>query len=862
MTHDLYLNTFGRNGIDGLGMQTDVQAHDGMYVNAYWSGTGLLFGDGDGTQYYPLTSSEIVAHEFTHGVTQHTAGLVYAGESGALNESFSDVFGNTVRFMYSPSVASWLIGDQIVIPSMGGTPFRDMSDPNLYQCADCYNGLFFNNGDIVHYDSGIQNYWYYLLCVGGSGTNDIGNPFTVTGIGMADAIQITYRNLSVYLTPNSTFADAANFATQAADDLFGSCSAQVIQTANAWYAVGVGTPFSGVVTADFDASPGIACTAPANISFINNSWNGTSFFWDFGDGNTSTATNPNHTYLLPGTYNVSLISTGTGNCIGADTLLVNAAVIVNNVPGPVASTCNPATTSYCCGYGIRKVLFNTINWTSLDAIDSYSDFTCADSSLLVAGSSYPIDVEVNQNSATGYEERVSVWIDYNNDGSFNNTTELVYSDAGSTNSIHSGIVYTPATATLNTRLRMRVISDAMSNVITGACYAPQNGQVEDYMVYFIANTLPPIANFTANLTTIPVGNTVDFNDLTLNAPTSWHWIFSGGFPGNSYTQNPTSILYNTAGVYQVKLVATNAFGADSATQTTYINVVNAANICQSTVMNSNSGLLYDSGGPTGNYVDNENCTFLIDPCGTNLQLTFSSFDIEDNYDYLTIYDGTNAAAPMIGSYTGYTLPPVANSSSGSLFITFSSDWSVIYTGFAATWSSTPIGVAPAASFSYTPAAPMATSPIQFTDQTLNSPTAWSWDFGDLSSSILQNPIHTYANAGIYTVTLIAMNCISSDTTTFVITILPDGIEENSLGGNFSVYPNPFTTTSTIHFSDEVKLSDIKIEVSDISGRILRSIIPTNNNTTFERSGLSSGMYFINVYENGKLSGSKKVVLND
>ena len=584
--------------------------------------------------------------------------------------------------------------------------------------------------------------------------------------------------------------------------------------------------------------------------------------WDFGDGNNSTVANPTHTYLLPGTYNVTLIATGTGNCVGADTLIINSAVVVNNIPGPVAASCIPSTSAYCCGYGITNVNFNTINFSSLDGIDGYSDFTCADSTLMVAGNPYPISISVNPNSATGYSERVSAWIDFNGDGTFNNTNELVYSDTGSTAIVHTGIIYTPTTATLNTRLRMRIISDAATNTITNSCYSPQRGQVEDYMVYFIANTLPPDVMFTANMTTIPVGTSINFNDLTLNAPTTWHWTFTGGFPGTSYTQNPTNILYNIAGIYPVKLVATNGFGSDSLTQISYIDVVNSANICQSTTMSSNSGILYDSGGPNGDYTDLENCSFLINPCGTNLQLTFSAFDIENSYDYLTIYDGVNASAPVIGSYTGNTLPPVANSTSGKLFIVFTSDYSVFYSGFAASWTSTPVGNPPAASFSYTPAAPYALSPIQFTDQSLNSPTAWFWDFGDLGSSNIQNPSHTYTSAGTYTVTLIAMNCISSDTTTFVITILPNGIEENPSAGNFSIYPNPFSSAATIQFNENVNLPNLKIEICDLGGRVVRVIAPQSHLIQLGRSGLSSGMYFMNVYDNGKLVGSRKIVVND
>lgn len=114
----------------------------------------------------------------------------------------------------------------------------------------------------------------------------------------------------------------------------------------------------------------------------------------------------------------------------------------------------------------------------------------------------------------------------------------------------------------------------------------------------------------------------------MNAPTSWHWTFTGGFPGSSTLQNPTSIQYNVAGIYPVKSVATNSFGSDSLTQFTYINVANSSTICKSTAMTTNNGIIYDSGGPNGDYTDQENCFFLLDPCRTNLTLTFCQFDIK------------------------------------------------------------------------------------------------------------------------------------------------------------------------------------------------------------------------------------------
>jgi len=269
MTYDYYLNTFSRNSYDNNGAALLSYVHySNQYANAFWDGTRMTYGDGN-SQYTAFTSLEICGHEITHAVTQSTANLVYQDEPGALNESFSDMFGVSIEF-FADTTPDWLMGEDI------GTPLRSMSNPNDYQNPDTYHGTFWdtdpNNMDNggVHTNSGVGNYWFYLLTDGGTDTNDNGSIFSVTGLGHASAEAIAYRTLSVYLTPTSQYYDTYLASVQAAEDLFGACSNEVYQTANAWAAVGVGYPYDNQKVYLVDVtSPTTSCgLSYANVSTI------------------------------------------------------------------------------------------------------------------------------------------------------------------------------------------------------------------------------------------------------------------------------------------------------------------------------------------------------------------------------------------------------------------------------------------------------------------------------------------------------------------------------------------------------------------------------------------------------------------
>ncbi|MEP2936627.1 MAG: M4 family metallopeptidase [Gilvibacter sp.] len=248
-THKYFLQKHGRNSYNNAGaIINSYVSYSNNYVNAFWDGSRMTYGDGDGVSYGPLVSLDIVGHEIGHGVTEYSANLVYSYESGALNESFSDIFGESIEF-FAKNSNDWLMGDEIGAGGSGGA-IRSISNPNAFGQPDTYLGTdwYSGSGDNggVHYNSGVQNFWWYLLSVGGSGTNDNGDAYSVSAIGMEKASAIAYRNLTVYLGVNSQYSDARDGAVQSAIDLYGADSPEHQAVENAWHAVGIGLPYGGV----------------------------------------------------------------------------------------------------------------------------------------------------------------------------------------------------------------------------------------------------------------------------------------------------------------------------------------------------------------------------------------------------------------------------------------------------------------------------------------------------------------------------------------------------------------------------------------------------------------------------------------
>lgn len=246
-TWDYFKNAHGRNGIWNTGQGSPSRVHYGNgYVNAFWDGKQMTYGDGDGTSYGPLVSLDVAGHEMSHGVTENSANLTYSKESGGLNESTSDIFGTMVEFSANNASdpGDYLIGEEFDLKK--GLGFRRMDNPSSDgSSVNCWSSSVANLD--VHYSSGVGNHFFYLLAEG-SGAKTIGGKAhnsttcdgsTVTGIGRDAAAKIWYRALTVYMTSSTNYSGARAATVKAAGDLFGAGSTQAAAVATTWDAVSV-----------------------------------------------------------------------------------------------------------------------------------------------------------------------------------------------------------------------------------------------------------------------------------------------------------------------------------------------------------------------------------------------------------------------------------------------------------------------------------------------------------------------------------------------------------------------------------------------------------------------------------------------
>jgi len=569
MTYDYWMTKHNRNSYDDNGAKIKSYVHyDQNYDNAYWNGSVMTYGDGSDTYFDALTSLDVAGHEIGHAICSYTADLTYQDESGAMNEGFSDIWGASIEYFAEPGKQTWLIGEDIERRS-GHDALRSMSDPKSEGQPDTYHGTNWYSGSSdnggVHTNSGVLNFWYYLISIGKNGTNDNGDAYNVAGIGIDKAGAIAYRTESVYLTSSSNYADARSYSIQAAKDLYGAGSAEEQTVTNAWYAVGIGAP-----------------------------------------------------------YGVLAYCTSKGNSVSDEY--------------------------------IQKVQLNTIN-NSSDGGNGYSNFTSISTDLTL-GQSYTITITPKW-TGTVYSEGYAVWIDYNHDGDFDDSGELVWSKAASKDTSVSGTFTVPTSASQEaTRIRVSM----KYNGIPTACETFSYGEVEDYTVNLggsTADTQAPTAptNLAAsNITQTTVD--LSWTASTDNVGVTGYDVYQGSTLLGTVTGTSTQVTgltANTSYSFSVKakddagnvssasntVNVTTLSDADTEAPTAPTNLA-ASNITQTTVDLSWTAST-DNVGVTG-YDVYQGSTLLGTVTGTSTQVTGLTANTSYSFSVKAKDDAGNVSA--------------------------------------------------------------------------------------------------------------------------------------------------------------------------------------------------------------------------
>ena len=737
VTYDYYLNTFGRDSYDGNGsviknvINPPWMQEGSARNNATAGALGLpimSFGLGDGINKNPSVGLDAEGHEYSHLVINNNGngGLDYERESGALNESFADIFGTSIEF-YSGVNPDWLIGEGIMINQAA---LRSMSNPKDFDHPDTYNGENWKNPNCgvperdandhcgVHTNSGVQNYWFYLLSEGGSGTNDIGNAYSVTGIGIDKAGEIAYKNLTTYLpSQTSNYYNSYLGSLQAAQEIYGVSSQEYNSVRQAWYAVGIGNDpneqCSGVT--NLIAETGTFSDGSGNLGNYSDNANckwviapagATQITLNFTEFNTeadydivTVYDGPDDTYPVLATWWGNTLPTTITTTDGVGAMCVKfTSDISDNFSGwsanytatVVPATCGGLTTltngsdSFNDGSGIDNYINNqqcawyiappcasnvTLSFTEFDTESNFDGVIVYDdlygTNLLGAYTGNTIPSNITSNTG----EMLVVFVsDYSTSlGGFNAS----YTSTGTSN-------YSLDDTVLNTS-DYGEISDGSS--ATDYC----NNTSSSWLIQ------PPQAtSITLDFTEFDLEEASSDGSAIYDYVTVYDGIDSsspvlGLFSGSSLPPNLTST--NGSMFITFNSDTSNTF---QGWQAFYTSIQTP--ICSNETLTADNGTLSDGSG-IENYINNSHCSWLIQPSsGNTINLTFSEFDTELDYDGVIVFDGMNENAPVLGVFSGNTLPELITSSGNSMFILFVSDEALRMDGWSATYDTNTLGL--------------------------------------------------------------------------------------------------------------------------------------------------------------------------
>ncbi len=429
---DMYNHWYG---VPPLPFQLILRCHYGVnYDGWFGGGGGITFGDGD-VIFFPPVGLDIVGHEVSHGFTENNSGLIYSGQSGGINESFSDMAGEAAKY-YWRGTNNFMFASEVC---KSCTALRYLYDPPLDgQSIDHVDDYY--AGMDPHYSSGIFNKAFYLIA-------------TSQGWSTRMAFDIyTWAN-QVYWVPSTTFQQGAEGAAYAAMD-YGYPWQDVTA---AFAVVGIYVFCPGPPIADFIGTPTMGAV-PLTVNFTDLSVGAASLIWDFGDGTTSTAQNPTHTYVNIGAYTVTLTA---ANICGSDTMVKTDYIKVY-----CASSGGSQAYEYIAGAAVADL-------NNSSGPSPYTNFTQL-AAHLNRGGTFKVSL------TPGFRGRArteywKIWIDYNGDCDLTDVGEEVFSGSGK--SIITGSFTVPGHTILGDTL-MRVSMKYGS--FPKPCETFAYGEVEDY----------------------------------------------------------------------------------------------------------------------------------------------------------------------------------------------------------------------------------------------------------------------------------------------------------------------------------------------------------------------------------------------